>query len=109
MTETQVEYVDRGPKEITGKVDWSVFPFAEAEEVCIVFANGAKKYGAPFTYRKGIPESELLAAAVRHLVQIHRGQSIDQESGCSHWAHVAANAIMAIAQYQRMGNSKKGD
>lgn len=45
----------RGPKDTTGKTDWSVFPFAETEEVVYVFKYGAQKYGEPFTYRRGIP------------------------------------------------------
>lgn len=35
-------------KESEGELDWSVFPFKEAEEVCKTFMYGAAKYGRPF-------------------------------------------------------------
>ncbi len=88
----------RGPKDQAGKTDWSVFPFLEASEVVRVFAFGANKYGAPFTYRKGIPQEELWSAAMRHLIAYQSGETVDPESGCSHIAHVAANALMMLAQ-----------
>jgi len=88
---------DRGPKENTGKPDWAVFPFAEAESVVKVFEYGANKYGAPFTYRKGIPTSELWSAIMRHLIEIQNGNDIDSESGCLHMAHIAANALMSLS------------
>jgi hypothetical protein len=89
-----------GPKETEGKLDWSVFPFNEAQEVCKVFVEGARKYGAPFTYRQGIDVNKLFAAAIRHLVQmqIYGMDSCDNESGCFHAAHVAANALMILSQ-----------
>jgi hypothetical protein len=89
---------ERGPKETTGKPNWAVFPFAEAESVVKVFEHGANKYGAPFTYRKGIPPAELWSAIMRHLIEIQNGNDIDAESGCLHMAHIAANALMMISQ-----------
>lgn len=89
---------DRGPKEINGKPNWAVFPFTEAEYVVKVFEHGVSKYGAPFTYRKGIPKDELWSAIMRHLIAIQNGDEIDNESGCPHMAHIAANAMMALSQ-----------
>ena len=89
---------ERGPKELVGKPEWAVFPFNEAQEVVRVFEYGAKKYGKPFTYRAGIPISELLSALIRHVVHIQNGAAIDVESGCHHAAHVAANALMMLSQ-----------
>lgn len=109
--ETIIQYEDRGPKDKTGKPDWSVFPFTEAEEVLKVFEYGIQKYGAPFTYRKGIPIEELLAATIRHLVQIQNAvqmhDMLDNESYCLHAAHVAANALMMISQIQKQLKSEK--
>jgi hypothetical protein len=92
-----VTVLDRGPKETSGKPDWSVFPFAEAVEVVRVFEYGARKYGAPFTYRRGIPPAELWSATMRHLIAIQNGEHIDPESHCQHMAHIAANALMALS------------
>jgi hypothetical protein len=94
MTE---ELWDRGPKDLKGKPNWSIFPFKEATEVLKVFEHGAGKYGAPFTYRKGIPTDELLAAIFRHAIEIQTGYDNDKESGLSHAAHIAANALMLLS------------
>lgn len=94
---------ERGPKELTGKPDWSVFPFAEAESVVRVFEYGANKYGAPFTYRKLVPINELLSALIRHAVEIQSGNMIDTESGCLHAAHVCANALMILSHNGKSG------
>lgn len=93
--------VERGPKDIAGKIDWSVMPFTELSHVAKVFEYGAKKYGQAFTYRKIVPANELFAAIIRHAICIQNGQDIDEESGCYHAAHVAANALMIL--------SNKGD
>lgn len=87
----------RGPKELADKTDWGIFPFAEAEHVCKVFEYGAKKYGAPFTYRAGIPTIELLSAIFRHAIKLQSGVEVDQESGCLHASHIAANALMILS------------
>ena len=88
------------PKLKTGKLDWSVFPLQEAEEVVKVFVHGLDKYKAPFTYRNGtgIPEKDMLSATMRHIKEIQMGELIASDSGCLHWAHIAADALMAIAK-----------
>ena len=91
------EPAERGPKELTGKPDWSIFPFREAEPVVKVFEYGVKKYGAPFTYRKGIPTNELLAAIFRHAIAIQNGELVDLESECLHAGHIAANSLMMLS------------
>ena len=96
-TDDNTQLPARGPKELTGKPDWSSFPFAEAENIVRVFEYGAKKYGAPFTYRKLVPVNELLSALIRHAVEIQNGNLIDEESGCYHAAHVCANALMLLS------------
>jgi len=88
---------DRGPKELTGKRDWSIFPFREAGHVVDVFEYGVKKYGEPFTYRAGIPQGELLAAIIRHAIQMLEGHGEDAESHCLHAAHIAANGLMLLS------------
>lgn len=88
----------RGPKELTNKTDWAIFPFREAEAVVDVFAYGVKKYGRPFSYRDGIPTNELLSAIFRHAIEIQNGSLVDEESGQLHLAHIAANALMAMSK-----------
>ena len=86
------------PKEYEGKVNWVVFPFREAESVVRVFEYGVRKYGKPFTYREGIEDSLLIAATIRHLVELMNDIEDDVESGESHWSHIAANALMALSK-----------
>lgn len=87
-------------KEDFEKLDWSVFPFHEAREVVKVFEYGAMKYKSPFSYRCGIECSRLFAALIRHAaaMQYNGYHSKDDESGFLHAAHIAANALMIIAQ-----------
>ena len=91
------------PKDKHLKPDWLIFPFEEADSVRKVFEYGVKKYGEPFTYRrgKGVPENDLWSAVFRHMLKIRAGEDIDPESLCLHWAHVAANALMAISTIKK--------
>lgn len=98
----QEKLLFKGPKEKEDKPDWSIFPFDEAEHVLRVFEYGAKKYGKPFTYRQLVPPDDLLAATIRHLICIQNGFSCDRESDLLHWAHIAANALMALSHYRKV-------
>lgn len=93
-------------KQQKGKRRWDVFPWQECEEVVKVFEYGTQKYGEPFKYRTpeakaGISIAEWLAAIQRHIFELYKGNSIDNESGCHHLAHIAANALMAIAGIEK--------
>jgi len=96
----EMEELNEGPKEKEGKIHWKYFPFEECEEVVKAFEYGVKKYGGPFTYRKGIDPLDLMEAAMRHLIEIQKGNIFDSESGLNHFAHVAASALMALSQYK---------
>lgn len=87
------------PKERENKPDWSIFPFTELQEVLKVFEFGVKKYGSPFSFRRGhgVSKPDLFSASIRHLLEIHKGNSIAEDSKCYHWAHLAANALMALS------------
>jgi len=91
------------PKEKENKPNWSIFPFTELEEVLKVFEFGAKKYGAPFTYRrgKGVDKNDLFAAIFRHLLEIHKENLIAEDSQCYHYAHIIANCLMALSHIEK--------
>lgn len=57
------------------------------EGLAAVLTFGAKKYAA-HNWRKGINNSRLIAALLRHLFAISRGEEIDPESGLPHIDHV---------------------
>lgn len=53
-----------------------------------VLTFGAKKYDK-HNWRKGISYTRLLAAALRHLFAIMRGEDVDEESGLKHVHHLS--------------------
>jgi hypothetical protein len=63
-----------------------------------VLAYGAKKYAA-WNWARGSNWSVPFACALRHLDAILLGEMDDQESKCSHLAHVTCN-ILFLLQYQ---------
>ena len=73
----------------------------ELQEVVKAFNHGAspKKYKGPFTYRQnqGFPQKDMYDAVMRHMERIQAGELIADDSQCMHWAHIAADALMAIA------------
>jgi hypothetical protein len=91
--------LDETLKQTDGKVAWEVFPFQEAEEVVALFEFGSIKYGQPFLYRiaGGIAPWKLAVAAIRHAIEILKGEMTDKESGLSHFAHIAATGLMGIS------------
>jgi len=95
--------MEGGPKFFEGKPEWAVLPWRELEEVVRVFEEGAapEKYGAPFTYRKGIMFSKLFSAAIRHLLAWWRGRDCDQKTENSHLAHACANCLMLMSMSRK--------
>lgn len=57
------------------------------EGLAKVLTFGAQKYAAN-NWRKGIANSRLIAAMLRHLFAIMRGEDIDPESGLPHIDHL---------------------
>jgi hypothetical protein len=89
------------PKIRADKLSWWALPLKELQEVVKAFNHGAspEKYKKPFTYRygEGFPEQDMYDAVMRHMERIQAGEEIADDSQCMHWAHIAADAIMAIA------------
>ena len=83
-------------KQHAEKLDWGLLPWGALADVVKVFEGGRAKYGGRYTWRRGIKYSYLIAAIFRHLIVFLNGEDIDKESGCSHLAHVAANALMLL-------------
>ncbi len=65
------------------------------EEVAAVMTFGAKKYAA-HNWRKGLAVSRLLAAALRHIFAVLRGEDHDPESSKSHIAHATCCLMFAF-------------
>ena len=67
-------------------------------EVSKVFTHGAKKYGK-YNWKKGISQTRLLDAAMRHILWYLLGEDNDKEWGCNHLAHAIASLSMALDQH----------
>ncbi len=65
------------------------------EECARVFEYGRRKYAA-WNWAKGMPWSVPLACAARHLVAMHFGLLLDNESGLPHRGHVFCNVVMLL-------------
>lgn len=82
-----------GRKDDSQKIDWTLLPFDALESVVRVLAFGARKYSRDNWRQVPGGRERYLAAALRHIVAILRGEKIDPESGEPHTAHLACCAI----------------
>lgn len=76
-----------GIKHDAGKVPLDLIDPTAIEGLAAVLAFGANKYAAN-NWRGGLSYSRLLAAMMRHLFAIMRGEDTDPESGLPHVDHV---------------------
>lgn len=77
-----------------GKLDWTLLPYSALEETVKVLDFGGKKYPRDsWKAKSGNYLQRYQAAAMRHLVEIIKGNNIDPESGLPHAAHLACNAL----------------
>lgn len=81
------------------------------EEVIKVWEYGLAKYSTPeysarFNWMKGMPWSEAIASAQRHVIAMQRGEALDSESQIHHAAHYVCNAMMLVhfVDYYPEGN-----
>ncbi len=83
-----------GTKYDEEKPDFSLIDAEWLEEVAKVMTFGKRKYAA-HNWRKGIALSRILAAGLRHLWAVVRGEDNDPETGLSHLAHLSCCAMFA--------------
>jgi len=75
------------------KLRYDFIPAKANEEYAKVWTVGAIKY-EPRNWEKGMPYTEVIASAMRHLEAIRLGEDIDPETGLLHAAHLMCNAAM---------------
>lgn len=85
-----------GTKYDGAKIRMDLLPFEALEAVAEVLTFGAKKYtdNGWQTIENG--ERRYLGAMLRHLAACERGEAQDPESGLSHAAHAATNALFIL-------------
>lgn len=84
-----------GKKFDTGKPRMSLIPNLALKEIAKVLTFGAKKYDS-HNWRKGLNYSRVMDALLRHLGEFMDGENLDPETGLSHIAHAACNAIFLL-------------
>lgn len=87
--------VTKGTKHDDGKPALDLLDPYAIEQLGLVMACGAKKYGR-FNWCKGIAYSRLIAATLRHMMSFLRGENLDPETRLSHVAHAMANCMMLL-------------
>jgi len=93
------------------KLRYDLCPAIAQREYAKVWTEGLNKYPAG-NWEKGMPWSEVIASALRHLEAIRLGDDIDPESGLLHAAHLQCNAQMLTEYYftkKEFDNRKKYD
>lgn len=78
------------------KLDWSLLPLVSVEEVIKVLMHGAQKYSEDNWQKLPDFRKRYINAMYRHLASYAKGEVTDKESGLSHMAHAACNALFLI-------------
>jgi hypothetical protein len=79
-----------------GKLPMNLLPFDALEAVARVLGHGAVKYGPNNWQALENAEERYEAALIRHLSAHKKGEVTDPESGLSHLAHMACNALFLL-------------
>lgn len=102
LDEKRGQYCPRSPafrvqaeRHNTGKPRMGLLPPKALKAVAEVLSYGAAKY-QPHNWRKGLPFTEVADSLLRHLFAWLDGEDNDQESGLSHLAHAATNALFLL-------------
>lgn len=82
-----------------GKIRYDLLPPYAIDQLARVMTMGAEKYG-PNNWQKGMPWTEVLASAKRHIAKIEEHEDYDSESNLLHAAHVMANAAFLVEYYK---------
>ena len=77
------------------KLRWRNFPLFLLEPLIKVAHEGEKKYSA-FNFLKGAYVNDCMDSMKRHMMKLESPfhSDNDEESGCSHAAHIAWNALV---------------
>ena len=76
------------------KPRWDLAPMAEFEDIVRIMTFGANKYAD--NGWKGVDRKRYIAAMMRHITAYMNGEEVDEESGMSHMAHAACNAVFIM-------------
>ena len=83
----------------TGKPQLQWLPYESLTDLANVMEFGANKYQQN-NWKKGLPFSRMIGAALRHLYKRMSGHILDEESGLPHLAH-AGVCILFLLYYEK--------
>lgn len=86
-----------GKKYDAGKPRMTLLPWAALNLVAKVMGHGSEKYGDN-NWLLVEPKERYEDAMLRHYTAYKSGELIDRESGHSHLAHMATNALFVLAR-----------
>jgi hypothetical protein len=89
-----------GTKHDSGKPMMDLLDPLAMEQLAKVLTFGAQKYAA-HNWRKGIKQSRLIAALLRHTFAHMSGQNLDEESGLPHIAHAMCCCMFLLGLANR--------
>ena len=78
-----------------GKLQWTLMPFEQLEEVVRVLMKGAEKYGKD-NWRNCDNINRYKDALMRHVVSYNKGERNDPEDNLPHLAHVICNCLFLM-------------
>lgn len=84
-----------GRKDDADKAPLDLLPWDALEPVARVLGFGAEKYGR--SNWRGLEPHRVEGALLRHLAAHRRGEASDPDTGESHLAHLACNALFLLA------------
>lgn len=79
-----------------GKLRWDLLPLDVVEKLVEIYEFGANKYGENNWRNLQNGYKRCRAALFRHLTAYDKGEHVDSESGKSHLAHAAWNALSMV-------------
>jgi hypothetical protein len=85
-----------GMKHDDNKLQWSLLPWRELQEVVEVLMHGAEKYGPNNWQELDNAKQRYTDALMRHMADYMKGYSYDLDSGKHHMAHIACNALFLL-------------
>lgn len=100
-----------GVKDDSSKPPMHLIDGYALEQLAKVLAFGAEKY-APHNWRKGLAQTRLISAAIRHLSAFNGGQDTDPETGLHHAAHAMCCCMFMVwmsANKPQFDDRYKGD
>lgn len=82
-------------KKDNGKLQWSLVPFEQLEQVVKVLMKGAEKYSRD-NWKKCDDVNRYKDALERHVVAYIKGEKTDSEDNLSHLAHAICNCLFLM-------------